>query len=353
MNFDESDYYKVASKEDEIVSSGDEEIARIGDQLIKASLKASTRLFKDWPADADDELGLEEENEEEVANVTLREPVIDTSQHTFPVTQEELNLMIEELSIEYYDESKYLSRPWVAQVMSQPYKKDKNVRRPFEYSKKKLSSYLAWRTEFGITSKVLRSLEESNAEFNSKHPSFLDGGLYWYGVDNSGCPILWIHVDKTNFENADTHRNMTMSAVVIQSVLDAIPPPACMINVVILSDTVSLRRAMKKPDLTPAFIKLFTEVCPDRLKSAIMVTSIAGHYFYKMVKMFGPKSVVSKVVETKSRSKASEMLLDHGILKSPDDVPDFLGGPRVHHYDKSSDFKGMMKEIISAMNATE
>jgi len=360
MDFSKDDELEKEEKcnESGYVDEEDDEdkIKELGNQLLRTSLRSFRMMVTDdWAQsltieeDDDDEEEEEEEEEENESNVVEDTIVKHSDGIAFQVTDAEVSLMLEELSHSHDEETKYLSRLWVANVMSQPYSKNKKERRPFEYSKQKLSAYLAWRKESRITSEISHCLTISSEDFNAKHPSFLDGGFYWYGVDHESCPVLWLHMEMTDFKNAKTDRNMIMSAVVIQSVLDSMPPHISMFHVVVLSDKVSLRQAMRKPDLAPAFIKLFTEMCPDRLKSAVMVTGVAGHYFYKMVRMFGPKSLMQKVTETKSRSKAGEFLVEKGIICGMEDIPTFLGGSAVHPYKGNCNFPDMIHKIHTEM----
>ena len=75
----------------------------------------------------------------------------------FHVSNAKCKEMIQSLSQEddaWTEEVKHLSRSWIKAIMAQPYTKNKSIRRPFHYSKKKLSSYLAWRKECNLTEEM-------------------------------------------------------------------------------------------------------------------------------------------------------------------------------------------------------
>ena len=76
----------------------------------------------------------------------------------FDVTDEECDEMFQALSqdtnVPWHEEVEYLSRSWVKAVMSQPYRKNKNIRRPFDYAKKKIVDYLDWRAKNNITEEI-------------------------------------------------------------------------------------------------------------------------------------------------------------------------------------------------------
>ena len=90
-----------------------------------------------------------------------------------PVSDEEVNQMIASLIMfkegdsyegeEWANEVRRLSVEWIRAVMSQPYKKNKQKRRPFEYSEEKLITYLHWRKKTNITSKIAQHINSDGS----------------------------------------------------------------------------------------------------------------------------------------------------------------------------------------------
>lgn len=277
-----------------------------------------------------------------------------TSNIFLPVSDGEVNRMMGSLSskedakdcYEWSDEVNNLSREWVRAVMSQPYKRNKQKRRPFDYSRKKLIEYLLWRKKTDITSKISHHLNSDGsamARLTTSH-----GSLYWHGVDSEGSPILWYHADKTCFDSAVVKNEIECSSLVIQAGLDAMPVKTYRINFVICFDIFSPLKAMKKPNLAPAFIKLFMKICPDRLKKAYMVTGSLGHVFYKVADTLASASIMDKVVETRSREETARMMIRDGVV-SNDEVPIFMGGKYVHDEQITLNFPTMIRSINVAM----
>ena len=271
-----------------------------------------------------------------------------THPSSFLVTDEEVKGMIEVLSKQEQlkDEVQYLSEAWVRAVMSKPCKNKKHQRRPFEYSQKKLMDYLTWRKESGITSKISYYIDSDGTELAHKTTS--NGCFYWYGVDKDGSPIIWYLANLTNFDKAVVKDEMENTSLILQAVLDTMPPHIYDINFVICFDVFNPLKAMKRPNFAPAFIKTFMKICPDRLKSAVMVTGTIGHVFYKVANTLAPKSLMDKVVETRSREDAAGMLIEAGVL-SEKEVPDFMGGTFVHDENITKNYPNMMKTIKAAM----
>lgn len=297
--------------------------------------------------------------------------------HPFPlVTDDEVFKMVEALSKEDFDvdEVHKLSKTWIKAVMNQPYKKNKLVRRPFEYSKKKLMDYLTWRKKSHITSKIAYNLaykknDHNDGSCNTKSSSNQDlinhhkdkkkqqlhiattaspGALYWYGTDNEGSPILWYLANLTRFEKVNVKNEMECTSLVIQAALDIMPSGIHDFTFIILFDVFNPLKAMMKPNLAPAFIKTFLTICPDRLKQAVMVTGTIGHVFYELAKRLAPGNVMDKVVETKSRERAGELLVTNGIVKK-EEIPDFMGGTFSHDKQITTEFPANISAIKDAM----
>lgn len=268
----------------------------------------------------------------------------------FDVKDEEVDNMIDELSKAQRwnkDDIEYLSKAWIRAVMSQPYKKKKHMRRPFEYSKKKLAEYLDWRTRSCITSKISHHLNSDGEEFAKLTKS--PGSLYWYGTDNEGSPILWYHSDLMKFDEAmEVKDEMEVTSLVIQAAIDAMPANIHNFNFVICFDIFNPMKALRHPNLAPAFIKTFMRICPDRLKRGVFLTGTLGHVFYKLAKRLASSSIMDKVIETRSREETANFFVSEGLV-GEHQVPTFMGGTYAHDDKITKCFPTMIDEIKKTM----
>jgi len=269
----------------------------------------------------------------------------------FDVTDAECEEMIQSLSQEddaWTEEVKHLSRSWIKAIMAQPYTKNKSIRRPFHYSKKKLSSYLAWRKECNLTEEMSYYMKcEDKFHFNSLHAHSND--LYWYGTDNNGSPNLWYRADKTKFHLMNAKNGGKAAALIMQAALDRMPRSIHDINFIICFDQYDTLSAMKNPSLGPTFIKKFMKICPDRLKSAYFITGALGAVFYNLAKRLAPSSIMDKVVCCKSREEAGLLLLKDDVLKEHE-LPTFLGGGVEQNVDIIENYSTMINKIEQEMN---
>jgi len=269
----------------------------------------------------------------------------------FIVSNAEVDQMVDELlkvqSSWDKNEIHNLSKAWIRAVMSQPYKKNKDQRRPFDYSKKKLIDYLDWRNQSCITCQISHHLGDDGKDIAKLGSNKND--LYWYGVDGEGSPILWLVYGRdSNFDGINVKNQMEATALVIQAGLDAMPPNIHNFTFVVLFDKLNPMKALKKPTLAPEFIKTFMRICPDRLKQCIFVTGSLGHVFYKLVHRLAPTSIMNKVVEARSRAEASKVLIDTNSVKECE-LPNFMGGSFVHEDKITSHFPTMIEGINVAM----
>mmetsp|Transcript_1702 Transcript_1702/g.2428 ORF Transcript_1702/g.2428 Transcript_1702/m.2428 type:complete len:323 (+) Transcript_1702:64-1032(+) len=287
------------------------------------------------------------------------------------VTDEEVASMINELSHEFeMSEVEKLSCSWIRAIMSQPSRKKNNPRRSFEYSKKKLCTYLKWRTDSRITDKIQYHLNnggENEKEDNGSTDATVSAGevaptpttmklitttspgsFYWYGVDNEGAPVLWYKADLTIFEKTNVQNEIEYASLILHGALDALPPNVHSLNFVILFDKYRAGKALQRPSMGPEFIKMLMLTCPDRLKRAIMVTGIAGHVFFNIAKGLAPSNIIDKVVVTQSRKEAAELIVELGIV-TKDCLPDFMNGTFVHNEVLTTNYSAMIKAVRLAM----
>lgn len=262
---------------------------------------------------------------------------------SFAVTEDEIDRMLVHFTNhpDLKEEADFLSRLWIKEIMSKPNRKNKKRRRPFEYSKSKIRNYLQWRKDTRVTAMISVCLEdETRTQFSQE---FESGCFYWFGIDKQGSPNLWFRMDRFPWESLDLKRHMDFSAVMIQGLLDVLPPHVTNVNVILLADKCPLMQLIKHPKIAPALMNLWLKSAPDRLKKCVMITGAVGGHFFKLVKKIAPCNVVDKINPVSSRIEAAKWMLEQGILKSEDDVPDFLGGIARHPEEIITSYPTMMK----------
>jgi len=120
------------------------------------------------------------------------------------------------------------------------------------------------------------------------------------------------------WENINIERRMKHVGLVLQSVINEMPPHIHNINFILLLDEFKTIHAVRHPRLGLKFLETFMKCCPDRLKCAVMVTGTAGGLFYNIAKQFAPKSLVDKIKVTKNRGDAGRYIIEKGILVGDD-----------------------------------
>lgn len=274
-----------------------------------------------------------------------------TSHH---VSDEEVSHMLQSLNEEgcvWANEVQYLSKAWVRVIMSQPYKRRRDQRRPFDYSRNKLKDYLQWRIRCQITDKIAQSISTNDPKM-SYYSTNSPGSLYWYGVDSGKRPILWYLANKTCFRSANVQKEVENGALVMQAALDAMPETMHSLNFVICFDEFHATQAMTKPNFAPAFIKTCMRICPDRLERAYFVTGAIGHMFHRVANTLAPKNIMDKVVAVRSREAAATLMVRDGVLKKSS-VPTFMGGQHIHDEAITTNFKNMIETITKEMNQVQ
>ncbi len=130
---------------------------------------------------------------------------------TFDVTKEEISLIRADLASDYPEDYQSISETYIESVASKPYSKDPSVRRPIEYSTKKLKDVLQWRETNACVIKDLFDLipegkataadetgenSEQVAKAVALATSMNYGSMYWHGLDKECRPVLWIRTDR-------------------------------------------------------------------------------------------------------------------------------------------------------------
>jgi hypothetical protein len=147
---------------------------------------------------------------------------------------------------------------------------------------------------------------------------------------------------------------------------------------VICFDKFDTLKAMKKPNLAPAFVKTFMkslnkanqeqgfkettqeqydsgEACQGeagvhstRFKKAYFVTGTIGHIFYKLAKSLAPTHITDRIVEVRSREDAAKLLVKDGVIEEKN-VPTFLGGSYLQDEITRKEYHTMMKAVTKEM----
>lgn len=284
----------------------------------------------------------------------------------FQVRSDEIDRMLlslaEENEQDLQDEIQHLSRSWIAAVMGQPYRKNKNQRRPFEYSKKKIQRVLKWRQSYRLLRSILpeRILADGDSTKGKYANEFGTGCFYWYGTDNEGTPNLWYRMELMNWDQVNLQRGLEYNGLILQSAFNAMPQDSNVyqLNFILLLDDFNPIYAIKKPRLGPSFLKLFMKCCPDRLKRAVMVTGLTGSVLYNIAKSLAPKTLVDKITVIKDRQGAANALLDMGIVRGnamtsridgdhhhQSGLPTFLGGEEEHRDEITKNLPNMIDSL--------
>ena len=130
---------------------------------------------------------------------------------TFDVSKEEISLIRADLASDYPDDYQSISEAYIESVASKPYSKDPSIRRPIDYSTKKLKDVLQWRADNAVQIKELFNLipegeataadetgenSEQVAKAVALATSLNYGAMYWHGLDKEGRPVLWVRTDR-------------------------------------------------------------------------------------------------------------------------------------------------------------
>ncbi|GMI28119.1 hypothetical protein TrRE_jg4859, partial [Triparma retinervis] len=94
------------------------------------------------------------------------------------------------------------------------------------YALKKFSAYISWR----IKSNVEELLSEGQSSDLSTE--FLEGAVYWHGVDTLGRPILWENFGAMDFRNFDSARKIRFYILLFEAVYKVMPEGVTQFTVV-------------------------------------------------------------------------------------------------------------------------
>lgn len=288
---------------------------------------------------------------------------------TFDVTQEEVSVIRAELACEFPDDYKFLSDDYITSVASKPYSKDTSVRRPIEYTMKKLKDVMEWREGNAVGLNDMLDLAiggdntteaVENPEKYTKAKAFATslnyGSMYWHGLDIEGRPVLWIRTDRMPWY-PDVEAQVNALILLADAGIQLMPKGVT--DFVVLSDSNS------PPPPNPQFmINLLSALVkgfPDRLHELVScpVGSII-QFVMKLLLPLMPSRLASKIIligQEDSKEKLGKMLMN-----GEDDIPTFLGGTADHDmfYPKEGmfpdkpltfDYTGMKRRLESAVKA--
>lgn len=174
------------------------------------------------------------------------------------------------------------------------------------------------------------------------------------------------------WDNVDLKKRTAYSALLLQSVINAMPPDIHSLNFILLLDGFNPINVVRYPRLGPNFLQTFMKCCPDRLKQAVMVTGTTGRVFYNIAKTIAPKNLVDKITVFNDRRAAGEFLIKNGILttsaaasrtrtvfenngasSSPHNVPlpTFLGGTSEHEEQVTKSLPLMLSRLSDEMHS--
>jgi len=257
---------------------------------------------------------------------------------SFNVTIEEMSILRAELASEFPEDYNYLSDSYIRSVASKPYSKDPSIRRPFEYSQKKLNDVMRWREEGGAT-----ELEElvkiangrwdapeatSDPERYTKAKALVTslnyGSTYWHGFTKDGHPVLWLRTSRKAWypdSDAEVNALILLSDAGIRCMPDGIT------DFVVIADSTS------PPPPNPTFmvklLKALVKGYPDRLHQLISapISSIVQFVMNLLLPLM-PGRLAAKVLL--KGAEEGKTILKEILLNGEDDVPTFMGGTANH-----------------------
>lgn len=292
---------------------------------------------------------------------------------TFDVSKEEISLIRADLASDFPEDYQSISEAYIESVASKPYSKEPSIRRPIDYSTKKLKDVLQWRADNAVQIKELFSLipegeataadetgenSEQVAKAVALATSLNYGAMYWHGLDKEGRPVLWIRTDRMPWF-PDTEA--LVRALIYTADTGVSCMPSGVTDFVVVSDSAS------PPPPNPQFmIGLLTALVkgfPDRLHELIScpVGKIIQTVMSVLIPLM-PSRLASKIIligEEETKAKLSQHLLNGEA-----DIPTFLGGTADHdvYYPKEGtfsdrtlkfDYAGMTKRLEAAVKDFE
>lgn len=289
------------------------------------------------------------------------------SEVTFNVSKEELSIIRAELASEFPDDYETLSDAYVLSVASKPYSKDPTVRRPLDYTIKKLTEVMTWRQENAVALEEMLALASGpeNSTEAVENPtrytkakalatSLNYSSMYWHGLDKVGRPVLWIRTGRMPWY-PDVEAQVNALILLADAGIKLMPEG--------ITDFVCLSDSNSPPPPNPQFmmnlLNALVKGYPDRLHNLIScpVGSIIQFVMQLLLPLM-PGRLASKILligTEESKGKLSEILLNGEA-----DIPTFLGGTKDHdvYYPTEGtypekvlkfDYHGMLKRLEASV----
>mmetsp|Transcript_9103 Transcript_9103/g.14113 ORF Transcript_9103/g.14113 Transcript_9103/m.14113 type:complete len:329 (+) Transcript_9103:139-1125(+) len=254
----------------------------------------------------------------------------------FPVTEEELHELREQLKEKFPEDYTYLSSRYMESVASKPYSKNPKIRRPLDYTLSKLEAVMEWRKTAGApnaeswvdlafgkpsgTKPDAASVTRANAMVTSLN----NGSLYWHGFTKDGHPILWVRTNRKPWF-PDVQADLDALMLLADAGVRAMPPTVTSFCV--------FAESSSPPPPNPSFLigllKALVRGYPDRLQLLISapISSIIQFVMNLLLPLM-PGRLSSKVVLADSAGIAAK--LSEVLSNGKDGVPTFFGGPANH-----------------------
>lgn len=291
------------------------------------------------------------------------------SEVTFDVSKEEISIIKADLASDFPEDYISLSESYIASVASKPYSKDTSVRRPIEYTTKKLKDLLKWREGHAVGLQEMYAIVSGNdsaaadaasAEKLTKAKALATslnyGCMYWHGLDKEGRPVLWIRTDRMPWY-PDSEAQVNALILLADAGIKHMPEGTT--DFVVVSDSHS--PPPPNPQFMISLLSALVKGYPDRLNELIScpVGKIIQMVMSVLLPLM-PSRLASKIIlvsEEETKSKLSKYLLN-----GENDIPTFLGGKTNHeiYYPKEGafpdktvtfDYAGMNERLKKSITA--
>jgi hypothetical protein len=171
--------------------------------------------------------------------------------------------------------------------------------------------------------------------------------VYWHGVDTLGRPILWENFGAMDFRNFDSARKIRFYILLFEAVYKVMPEGVTQFTVVADSKSLPYARALTKPAFFLGMASLFVKAFPDRLGFFLAKGNSVAQALLKLMKPVLPASIKSKMLLPSNFEEELIRILPNGER----DVPDWLGGTKIHPTTITKNLSAMVEDIKRQMEA--
>mmetsp|Transcript_32315 Transcript_32315/g.36772 ORF Transcript_32315/g.36772 Transcript_32315/m.36772 type:complete len:399 (-) Transcript_32315:251-1447(-) len=269
----------------------------------------------------------------------------ETGDEDFHVTDEELLTLKQHLRDNFAEDSpeEYMSDAYLESVASKPYSKKPEIRRPLEYTMKKLTDVMKWRRE-QMAFEIPNWIELATKSRNGENPdpqnvsegkwktirtlvSVLNtGSTYVHGHTKEGRPVLWIRTCRKQWY-ADADAEATLLILVLDAAVRCGMPRG-------ITDFCIISHSYKPPPPNPkALYKMLNGLVkgyPDRMRVLISApVSKVVQFVMGLLLPLMPGRLAEKF-QFLSVDTVNEQL-EELLLNGKDDIPTFFGGISKKH----------------------